>query len=307
MISNKILVVGSSNTDMVVKTSKFPAPGETILGGDFFMNAGGKGANQAVAAARLGGEVSFLGKTGDDMFGKQAFLSLQKEGINVNSVTMISEKSSGVALITIDEKGENSIVVAPGANETLLPEDVDYAMKEIESSEIILLQLEIPLATVAYVAEKAFALGKKVILNPAPATQLPASLMKNIYVLIPNETEAGLLTGITVANEESAHKAALVLKEKGVQNVIITMGAAGAYVLSEDFVGMIKSPKVEAVDTTSAGDTFCGALAAGLSKGKEWKTALRFAAAAAAICVTRMGAQPSVPAEEEVIEFLKNE
>jgi ribokinase len=306
MKAKKILVIGSSNTDMVIKTTKFPSPGETILGGDFFMSAGGKGANQAVAAKRLGGTVSFLGKIGTDMFGQQAIQLLKEEGINVDSVRTSPEKPSGMALITIDSNGENSIVVAPGANETLLPDDIDETISEIEVSDIILLQLETPLSTVNYVAEIASKKGKKVVLNPAPAAQLTDTLLKNLYMLIPNETEAELLTGVRIINEKSAEKAALLLKRKGVEIVIITMGAAGAYVFSDDFTGMIKAPTVKAADTTSAGDTFCGALVAELGGGRNLNEALEFAAAAAAICVTRMGAQPSIPSEKEVREFLIN-
>ena len=301
---DKILVVGSSNTDMVIKTTQFPLPGETILGGDFFMNAGGKGANQAVAAKRLGGNVTFLGKIGDDMFGKQALQNLKSDGIDVGPVRINKDKPSGIALITIDSKGENSIVVASGANETLLPEDIDQTIKEIESSDIILLQLEIPLSTVNYVAEVAAKRGKKVVLNPAPAVKLSKALLKNLYMLIPNETETELLAGIHITDKETAKEAALILKKEGVEIVIITMGAKGAFVLSDDFTGMVKAPKVKAVDTTSAGDTFCGALVARLSKGNQLKEALEFATTAASVCVTRMGAQMSIPFENEVLELL---
>lgn len=305
MSNSKILVIGSSNTDMVVKTSRFPASGETILGGDFFMNPGGKGANQALAAKRLGGNVSFLGKIGNDIFGRQAMQSLKEGGVNVDSVRIDPEKPSGIALITVDSKGENSIVVAPGSNDTLLPNDINETFPEFESSDIILLQLEIPLETINYVAEIAHKKKKKVILNPAPATHLSDKLLKNLYMLIPNETEAALLTGISIADEESAKQAALVLKSKGVEVIIITMGAAGAFVMTDEFAKMIKTPKVVAIDTTAAGDTFCGALVAKLSRNSKLEDALNFATAAAAICVTRMGAQPSIPFEEEVDEFLK--
>jgi ribokinase len=301
---NKILVVGSSNTDMVIKTTKFPAPGETILGGDFFMNPGGKGANQAVAAKRLGGNVSFLGKIGDDIFGKQALQNLKNDGINVDPVRINKDKPSGIALITIDSKGENSIVVASGANETLLPDDIKETMSEIENSDIILLQLEIPLSTVNYIAEIASDKGKKVVLNPAPAVELSDTLLKNLYMLIPNETEAELLTEVHISDEKTAEQAAQKLKAKGVKIVIITMGSEGVFVLSDEFHGIVTAPKVNAVDTTSAGDTFCGALVAKLSNGTSLKEALEFATTAAAICVTRMGAQMSIPFENEVIEYL---
>ncbi len=214
MVNKNILVIGSSNTDMVVKTSRFPSPGETILGGDFFMNPGGKCTNQAMAAKRLGGNVSFLGKIGNDIFGRQAMQSLKKGGVNVDSVLIDPEKPSGIALITVDSKGENSIVVAPGSNATFLPIDINETFSEFESSDIILLQLEIPLETINYVAEIAHKKKKKVILNPAPATHLPDKLLKNLYMLIPNETEAELLTGINIAGEESARQAVLMLKPR---------------------------------------------------------------------------------------------
>ncbi len=307
MPKSKILVIGSCNTDMVVKTSKFPSPGETILGGVFFMNPGGKGANQALAVKRLGGAVSFLGKIGNDVFGQQAMQLLKEEGVDVNSVRIDAEKPSGIALITVDSKGENSIVVAPGSNFSLLPIDFNENSSEFESSDFILLQLEIPFETVNWIAEVAFKKKKKIILNPAPATHLLDEFLNNIYMLIPNETEAALLTGINITDEKSAKQAALVLKKKGVEVVIITMGSAGAFVLTDELARMISAPKVVAIDTTAAGDTFCGALVAELSKGRKMEDAIQFAAAAAAICVTRMGAQSSIPKEREVREFLMHE
>jgi ribokinase len=300
MANKKILVVGSSNTDMVIKTRKFPSPGETILGGRFLMNPGGKGANQAVAAKRLGGMVSFVGKTGDDIFGKQAMQLLEDEGILVDFVATDHENPSGVAMITVDAKGENSIVVAPGSNGTLSPADFDQALADLEDSEIVLLQLEIPVTTVTYIAEVASKKGKKVILNPAPADRLPEELFKNIFAITPNETEAELLTGIRAVNAETAEKAARVLKQKGVKVVIITMGAAGAFVLSNEFTGMVKAPPVEAADTTAAGDTFNGALVVALSEKQPLQKAVEFACQAASVSVTRIGAQTSIPFRKEI-------
>jgi ribokinase len=300
MTVKKILVVGSSNTDMVIKTRKFPVPGETILGGRFFMNPGGKGANQAVAARRLGGTVSFVGKIGDDIFGKQAMQLLEDEGIHVDFIATDPENPSGVALITVDAKGENSIVVAPGSNGTLSPADFDLALSVLDESDLVLLQLETPLATVGHVAEMASKRGKKVVLNPAPADQLPDSLFKNIYLITPNETEAELLTGVRATNPETAKKAANILKEKGVKVVIITMGSAGAFVLSDEFTGMVGAPKVEAVDTTAAGDTFNGALVVALSEEMPMQKAVEFACHAASISVTRIGAQSSIPSRKEI-------
>lgn len=300
MNPKKILVVGSSNTDMVIKTQNFPAPGETILGGKFLMNAGGKGANQAVAAARLGGLVTFVGKIGDDIFGKQAVQQLEDEGINVDYVAVDSENPSGVAMITVDQKGENSIVVASGSNGTLSPADFDKAMTELEESEFVLMQLETPIPTVEHIARKATQKQKKVILNPAPAAQLSGELLQNLYIITPNETEAELLTGIKVTDEKSALNAATFLHEKGVEIVIITMGAAGAFLLLDGNSEIIKAPKVEAIDTTAAGDTFNGALVVALSEGRTIQESIAFANKAASISVTRIGAQSSVPFRKEI-------
>jgi ribokinase len=300
MKPTKILVVGSSNTDMVIKTTNFPAPGETILGGRFLMNAGGKGANQAVAAARLGGLVTFVGKIGDDIFGKQAVQQLEDEGINVDFIAVDPENPSGVAMITVDRHAENSIVVAPGSNGTLSPADFDKALPELIASEFVLMQLEIPVATVEYISGKAAGMNKKVILNPAPAAVLSDELLKNLYLITPNETEAELLTGIKVTNQESAQKAAILLQEKGVEIVIITMGSAGAFLLEKGKSSLIKAPKVDAVDTTAAGDTFNGALVVALSEGKTIHDAIAFANQAASISVTRIGAQSSIPNRNEI-------
>jgi ribokinase len=302
MNPKKILVIGSSNTDMVIKTNNFPAPGETILGGRFLMNAGGKGANQAVASARLGGMVTFIGKIGDDIFGKQAVQQLEDEGINVNFVAVDHENPSGVAMITVDHKGENSIVVAPGSNGTLSSGDFNKALSELQDAEFVLMQLEIPIPTVEYIAQIAAQKQKKVILNPAPAAELSDELLQNLYIITPNETEAELLTRIKVTDEQSALKAAEALHEKGVEIVIITMGAAGAFLLINGESEIIQAPKVDAVDTTAAGDTFNGALVVGLSEGKSIQESIAFANKAAAISVTRIGAQSSVPYRKEVID-----
>lgn len=301
MTPKKILVVGSSNTDMVIKTHHFPAPGETILGGHFLMNAGGKGANQAVAAARLGGMVIFVGKIGDDIFGKQAIQQLEEDGINVDFVAVDPENPSGVAMITVDRKAENSIVVAPGANGTLRPADFDKALPELNESEFVLLQLEIPISTVEYIARISALKQKKVVLNPAPATTLSDELLKNLYLITPNEMEAEILTGIKVTDGKSALRSANMLHDKGVEIVIITMGAAGAFLLAEGKSEIIKAPNVEAVDTTAAGDTFNGALVVALSEGKTIQESIAFANRAASISVTRIGAQSSVPYRKEIL------
>jgi ribokinase len=264
------------------------------------MNAGGKGANQAVAAARLGGMVTFVGKIGDDIFGKQAVQQLEDEGINVDFVAVDPENPSGVALITVDKKGENSIVVAPGSNGTLSAADFDKAIAELYESEYVLMQLEIPIPTVEHIARMAAKKQQKVVLNPAPAALLSDELLQNLYIITPNETEAELLTGIKVTDESSALKAASALNEKGVEIVIITMGSAGAFLLANGNSEIIKAPKVEAVDTTAAGDTFNGALVVALSEGKTIQESIVFANKAAAISVTRIGAQSSVPFRKEI-------
>ena len=301
MNSHGITVIGSSNTDMVIKTTKLPVPGETILGGDFFLNAGGKGANQAVAAARLGGKVSFIAKTGDDVFGKEAKQLFEIENINTGFMVTDPDHPSGVALITVDSHGENCIVVAPGANGYLSQNDIDLAREEILRSEIILMQLEIPIETVTYVANIAFESGKKVILNPAPAAKISDDLLSRLYMITPNETEAELITGIPVKDADSAFVAARHLFECGVKVVIITLGSKGALLYTGKEVKLIPSIKVEAVDTTAAGDVFNGAVAVAISEDMELEEAVKFACKAAAISVTRMGAQSSAPFRNEII------
>lgn len=300
MPENRIIVIGSSNTDMVIKTSKLPAPGETILGGIFFMNPGGKGANQAVAAARLGGKVSFIAKTGEDVFGKQAQQIFVSENINTDYLVKDTGHPSGVALITVDAKGENCIVVAPGSNSYLSKEDIDLAREEIIRSDIVLLQLEIPPKTVAYAANIAFEANKKVILNPAPAAKISDELLSILYMITPNETEAELISGIPVTDFESAKLAARNLFDRGVKVVIITLGSKGALLFTGHKAKLIPSPKVDAVDTTAAGDVFNGAIAVAISEGFELEEAVEFACQAAAISVTRMGAQSSAPHRKEI-------
>lgn len=285
---------------MVIKTSKLPIPGETILGGKFFMNPGGKGANQAVAAARLGGKVSFIAKTGDDVFGRQARQLFESENINTDYLVTDPGHPSGVALITVDAKGENCIVVAPGSNSYLVQSDIDLAREEILRSDIVLMQLEIPLETVSYVANMAFDAGKRVILNPAPALQISDELLSKLYMITPNETEAELLSGIAVRDTESAVLAARNLYDRGVKVVIITLGSKGALLFTGDDYQLIPSPKVEAVDTTAAGDVFNGAIAVAISEGFALDKAVEFACKAAAISVTRMGAQSSAPYWKEI-------
>jgi len=297
---NTILVIGSLNTDMVIQTEKIPTAGETVLGGEFFMNTGGKGANQAVAASRLGGKVTFIGKVGDDIFGENGIRSLKEEGIETTFVGITSGVSSGVAMITVDKKGENAIVVAPGANYRLTIDDIENAFALFYTNDFILLQLEIPVQTVEYIIVKAKSLGKKVILNPAPAQKLNADLLKGLYMITPNEREAEALTGIKIGDETTAKEAAQRLLEKGIETVIITLGEKGALVKTQDVYAIVPSPRVEAVDTTAAGDTFNGALAVALSEGKDIVAATSFACRAASISVARKGAQISMPYRKEI-------
>jgi len=295
----KIIVAGSANTDMVVKAKKLPLPGETILGGNFFMNAGGKGANQAVAAARLGGDVCFVAKVGNDIFGKQIIEGLKKEGIHTDYIFIDPDTPSGTALIMVNEEGENCIAVASGANAHLRQSDIITA-SGIGEAEVILVQLEIPIETIAVLAENAKANEQKFILNPAPAQLLDDKLLNGLFLITPNETEASLLTGIKISDEKTASQAARVLLNKGVKNVIITLGKQGAY-FQNDFISLkINAPVVHAVDTTAAGDTFNGALAVALTENMGWEQAIQFAVITASISVTRLGAQSSIPYRNEI-------
>ena len=302
-----IVVIGSSNTDMVVKTSHLPVPGETVLGGDFFMNAGGKGANQAVAAARYGNRVVFVAKTGNDLFGEQVRKSMKEDGIVTDYVFIDEEHPSGVALITIDQKAENCIVVAGGANMYLKPEDIDKAKEEILGGDVVLMQLETPIETVEYAAKMAAEAGVKVILNPAPAPAEPLNkeLISNLYLITPNRSEASRLTGIEVTDLASAQRAALALYDMGAKNVIVTLGSEGSLVYDGHMMMRVEAIKVEAVDTTAAGDTYNGVLASVIAEGKSLIDAVHEANIAGAISVTRMGAQPAAPTREEIIAMKK--
>ncbi|MGP1436873.1 MAG: ribokinase [Phocaeicola sp.] len=299
----KILVVGSSNTDLVIQTDHLPVPGETILGGNFFMSHGGKGANQAVAVAKLGGDTAFVGKIGTDLFGKQSCELFNKYGIDTTYLYKDEQTPSGVALITVDKNAENCIAVASGANMKLTPADLKHSMSAIDEAEVILVQLEIPMDTVEYVVKAGKEKHKKVVLNPAPAQKLSEELLNGLYLITPNETEAELLTGRKVTDVVSAEKAAQIFLEKGVENVIITLGSKGSCLYNKKESLFIPAFKVKAVDTTAAGDVYNGALCVRIAEKAEWKDAIVFANKAAAISVTRAGAQASVPTRKEVEEF----
>ncbi len=300
MNSLQIYVMGSSNTDMVVKTEKLPKPGETVMGGVFLMNHGGKGANQAVAAARLEGDVNFIASLGADMLGSKALSQFQKEGINTDFVIQNKETPSGVALITVDENGENCIVVAPGANERLSKNTMELALQKISSGSILLLQLEIPISTVEAAVKLGYQKGLKIILNPAPAGKINTEVFKYLYALTPNESEAEELTGIAINDMDSVREAAMKIFNMGVTHVIITLGKNGAFILNEEYSELIEAPVVKAQDTTAAGDCFNGALAVALSKNKSVREAVIFACKAASLSVTKMGAQASMPTSSEI-------
>ena len=305
MKPEKIVVVGSSNTDMVIKSKHLPVPGETVLGGEFSMNPGGKGANQAVAAARLGGDVVFIARVGDDDLGKSAVEGFRKHGVDTSYITYDPDAASGVALILVDEKGENSISVALGANGTIKTEHLEPALDVMMESSYVLTQLESPLEIIEFLAKSSVVHGFRLVLNPAPAQPLSDELLSSLHIITPNEIEAGLLSGVPVEDTESARKAAHVLRNKGVDIVLITLGGKGAYVLSDELDELIPAVKAKVVDTTAAGDTFNGALLVALSEGKDLKTSIRFAHAAAAYAVGIMGAQTSAPRREDLISETK--
>ena len=294
----RIMVIGSSNTDMTVRSKVLPGPGETVLGGDFIMGYGGKGANQAVAAKRLGGNVDFVCKLGKDLFGDNAIRHFREMGLDTAHILQ-SEKPSGVALIMVDDKAENSIVVASGANGDLDIEDIETLAPAIRRSSILLLQLEIPMKTVERAARIAYEAGVMVVLNPAPAAQISDELMRCVSVLVPNESESSYISGVEVTDADSALKAINIIKNKGAKDIIVTMGSKGSLVC-DGKVTFIPARKVRAVDTTAAGDTFCGALCVALAEGFRLEEAARFATAASSISVQRPGAQDSVPSREEV-------
>ncbi len=303
-MSKNIVVVGSSNTDMIIKVDKIPKPGETVIGGKFYKAAGGKGANQAVAASRAGGNVTFISSVGNDVFGNEAIMGFRNDEINIDFIKNDSGEASGIALIFIDGIGENSIAVASGANLKLEEADLVKAQEKISNADVLLMQLEIPIETVEAATKIACSAGVKVILNPAPAQPLRDELLKNISILTPNESEAELLTGVEIKDENDAKKAAKLLLDKGVEIVIITLGTKGALLATKEESKLILGFKVDVLDTTAAGDVFNGALAVAISENKQLNDAIKFAHAAAAISVTKIGAQPSAPKRSEIVKML---
>lgn len=303
--STEILVVGSTNMDMVVTTARFPKPGETVLGSSFGMYPGGKGANQAVAAARLGGRVALLTKLGRDPFQERLLASLERDGVDAAHILIDEEASHGIALITVEDAGQNEIVVVPGSNMNLTEDDVIARRSALDCAACVLLQLEIPIETVVRAATLAHAGGARVLLNPAPATALPDALLEVVDVLTPNESEIELLTGHTVTDRKTAIDAAHVLTDRGVRHVILTLGRRGALHVTADDARSYAAYRVDAVDATAAGDAFNGALALRMSQGEDLAAAVPFANAVAACSVMRMGAQASMPTSADVEAFLE--
>ncbi len=300
--SNRILVVGSLNMDLVVLVETHPKPGDTVLGGDTRTIPGGKGANQAAAASKAGGRVAMLGLVGSDAYGEALREALQEAGVDVGLVDT-AKGPSGVALITVDADGQNMIVVSPGANGKLTPERFEEKM--LDGAALVMMQLEIPLETVQAVAEAAAAHGVPVLLNPAPAQPLSDKLLQKIKYLVVNEGEAALLSSLEVKDAESALTAAQSLCERGVETVVVTLGARGLVWSGGDGEGMLEAHNVRAIDTTAAGDAFCGAFAVALAEERGLELSLRFANAAGALATTKEGAQPSLPTREEIEGLLE--
>lgn len=305
----KIVVVGSSNTDLIIKVPEIPRPGETLLGGEFMTFPGGKGANQAVTAARAGGDIIFIASVGDDSYGEEAIKGYKLDNINTENVKICKGVPSGIAMITISDSGENAITVASGANARLLPADLEKVEEPFQEADYMLIQLETPLETVQKAVEICNELDTRVILNPAPAANLSDEILSKVSIITPNETEAESLTGITVKDIATAAKAADSLHNRGIETVIITMGAMGAY-LSDGISGirkLVPGFTVKAVDTTAAGDVFNGQLAVSLAEGKELERAIVIAHAAAALSVQKLGAQSSIPRREETCYYIEEQ
>lgn len=302
----KIVVVGSLNMDLVVQVPKIPKPGETVLGVNFATFPGGKGANQAVAAARLGASVTMIGQVGDDTYGEMLVGNLASEGVNTEFISIDENNATGVAMITVDEHGQNSIAVASGANFTLTAEDIQSAWEKIGEIDILVMPLETPIETIFKAAELARDQNVPVVLNPAPARSLEPDLLSMVDVIVPNEHEVLQIAGYVDSGNTSVEDAARTMINLGVNAVVITLGGNGVMIVDNNpGVMTIPSIKVDVLDTTAAGDSFVAALAVGLIEGKSLRDACYFANAAGAITVTRMGAQPSLPTRAELTEFLE--
>lgn len=291
----KIVVVGSLNMDLIGRSPHIPAPGETVLGSGFSTAAGGKGANQAVAAARLGAQVTMVGCVGGDDYGRSLLSSLQTDGVDTQHVRMAADAHTGVAIISVDDAGENSIIVISGANWELTKADVAAAETAVSQADMLVLQLESPLEVVVYAAEMAARHNVPVLLNPAPARPLPAELLANVSTLIPNESEAALLAGCEVDDMSGVETAVSRLQARGIKNIVLTMGSRGAYLHSNNESLMVPAFSVQPVDTTAAGDAFVAGFSVAVAEGKTLSEAVRFAAATGALTTTKLGAQPSLP------------
>jgi ribokinase len=303
-MSHNVLVVGSTNVDFLIKSDKIPLVGETVTGGVFMQNFGGKGANQAVGAARAGGDVTFVTCLGEDLYADELLRSFKKDGIDTRYVFKDRESATGSALILLDKAGNNSIAVAPGSNYRLTPSHIDQTLDAFQKADIIVLQMELSWETTFHVFELARKLGKKVLFNMAPAMPFDTGVLKNVYAFVVNEIEASMVTGLKVETDDEIQKAAIALLALGPQVAIITLGSNGSFIAASGYSQYVPSNKVNAVDTTAAGDVYCGSLAVALVEGKNLADAVRFAGAAAAISVTRLGAQPSAPRREEIEDFL---
>lgn len=305
-MKNRVVVVGSYNTDLTIKTSRIPRPGETVIGGVFSDGGGGKGANQAVAAVRAGAEVCFVARIGNDTRGDEGVQRLKAERIDTRYVIRDPEFSTGVAFIVVDENGENSIVVAAGANERLGPTDIDKAEDAIAAAGVLLVQLESPLAAVRAAIQRARAHGAVVILNPAPAQSLRGELLQDVDIITPNRLEAEMITGLKVSDEASLRSVAREIIGRGVRCVMITLGQRGVFAATGNAAELIPAYKMRAVDSTGAGDVFSGSLAAFLAEGMTMEESTKMAIASASISVTRMGAQLSAPLRAEIEQFMVN-
>jgi len=303
-MSSKILVIGSTNVDFLIKTDKLPGFGETVTGGVFFQNYGGKGANQAVGAARAGGNVTFITCLGEDLYADNLMENFKKDGIETSLVFRDRDEATGSALIMLDKDGNNYLSVASGANYKLSPGHVDKADSAIMEADMIIMQMEIPFETTSYVFDLAARHNKKVLFNMAPARPFDVSVLKKTYAFVVNEVEAAMVTGLRVETDEEIKTAAAELLKLGCKIAILTLGARGSFVASSEFTGFVPAFKVNAIDTTAAGDVYCGSLAVALVEGKSLTEAVRFAGAASAISVTRLGAQPSAPHRKEIDELM---
>jgi ribokinase len=303
MAKSAVIVAGSINMDLVVVSERLPKAGETVLGGTFCQNPGGKGANQAVACARLGIDTRFISAVGDDSFGKELLSTLKKYKVVTKFVKTVKKVSSGTAIIGVDKSAENQIIVAPGANYCISPADIKKSAMAFKGASVLLLQLEIPMETVLTAGKAGKKAGLKVVLNPAPACKIPEEIFPMLDYIIPNQTESGLLSGVKVTDNASTIKAAQKLLHKGVGNVLVTLGSKGVMLVNKDGVKSFTANKVKAVDTTAAGDAFCGGLCSALAMGYTQEEAIQFAQKVGALAVTKQGAQQSMPSLAEVKKF----